>query len=77
MIIISRLLLLSEGVPYDRAAIEKLHPLNQALIITYFIMASAGLVFAVVCLLFNIVFRNRRVYYNIFTNPAPNKKVTT
>ena len=54
------LLLLSGGVLYDGAAEEKLHPLNKALTITSFMMASAGLVFTLVCLLFNIVFRNKK-----------------
>ena len=48
------------GVPYDGAVREELHGNHQALIILYSIAASAGLVFTVFCLLFNVVFRNRK-----------------
>ena len=54
------LLIVLGGVPYDGAVREVLDSNHQALIILYSIAASAGLVFTVFCLLFNMVFRNRK-----------------
>ena len=48
------------GVPYDGATSEKLHPNDNTLIIIYSIVTFAGLVLTVVCLLFNMVFRNKK-----------------
>jgi len=38
-----------------------LHTNNEALIAIYSIVASAGLVYATLCLLFNVIFRKRKV----------------
>ena len=50
----------SGGAPYDGAARERLRPNHLALVSTFSIAAIAGIVYAVVCLVFNIVFRNRK-----------------
>jgi hypothetical protein len=50
----------ADGVPYDGAAREKLHHNSLALVSIYSVAAITGITFAVVCLAFNIIFRNRR-----------------
>lgn len=48
------------GVPYDGAARERLHPNSLALVSIYSIAAIAGIAFAAFCLVFNIIFRNKK-----------------
>ena len=48
------------GVPYDGAPRNQLHLNSPVLVYVYSIAALAGIVFAAVCLVFNIVFRNRK-----------------
>ena len=50
----------ADGAPYDGAAREGLHQNSAALVSVYSVAASAGIMCAVVCLLFNIIFRNRK-----------------
>ena len=50
----------TDGIPYDGSAQEKLHPNHLALIITYSLLAVAGLMYAGVCLLFNTIFKSRK-----------------
>jgi len=50
----------ADGVPYDGAAVEVLHTNHEALMAIYSIAASAGLVYATLCLLFNVIFRKRK-----------------
>ena len=47
-------------VPPDGRPVNITNTYNLGLVITLDILATAGIVFAVVCLLFNIIFRNRR-----------------
>ena len=46
--------------PYDGYEVDTIHPNHLALIIIYDITAFVGLIFVAVCLVFNIVFRNRK-----------------
>ena len=48
------------GIPYDGYPEEVIHPNSTPLFIIYSIFASAGIVFVVVCLVFNIMFRNKK-----------------
>ena len=57
-------LLFSGGVPYDGAAQERIHPNSIVLVSIYSVAAFAGIVYAIACLLFNIIFRNRKYAYN-------------
>ena len=56
----SCMLLFLDGVPYDGLGVNSIHPNNLCLQIIYYIMASFGMIFAGVCLVFNIVFRERK-----------------
>ncbi|CAI8040047.1 hypothetical protein GBAR_LOCUS22327, partial [Geodia barretti] len=48
-----------EGIPNDGVPIEDVVTVSVALTVVYVILATAGLVFAVGCLLFNLLYRNR------------------
>ena len=48
------------GVPYDGAARVVLHTNNIGLEIVYSITVFAGLIYTVVCLLFNTIFRKNK-----------------
>ena len=50
----------TDGIPNDGLQIEEVVTVSVALTGVYVILATAGLVFAVGCLLFNIIFRQRR-----------------
>ena len=50
----------TEGIPNDGMAIEDVVTVSVALTVVYVILATAGLVFAVACILFNIIFRKKR-----------------
>ncbi len=47
-------------VPYDGVPIEEIETVAVPLTVVYSILASAGIVFAIVCLTFNFTFRKRR-----------------
>ena len=49
-----------DGIPPDGTPIVVINTLHTALIVIIDIIAVAGIVFATVCLIFNIVFRNKR-----------------
>ena len=46
--------------PYDGYEVDTIHQNHLALIIIYDIVAFFGLIFVAVCLVFNIVFRNKK-----------------
>ena len=48
------------AIPYDGAPEEKEVSVDPSLTIIFFILAAAGIVFAVVCLAFNFIFRNKK-----------------
>jgi gamma-aminobutyric acid type B receptor len=50
-----------EGIPNDGIPIEDVVTVSVALTVVYVILATAGLVFAVACILFNIIFREKRL----------------
>lgn len=58
----------ADGAPYDGAARAKLHPNTPVLVSLYSIAAIAGIAFAGFCLVFNIVFRNRRWVLSIIAS---------
>ena len=49
----------ADGVPNDGIPIEEVVTVSEALTAVYVIFAVAGLVYAVVCLLFNLIYRKR------------------
>ncbi len=48
------------AVPVDGMPREQLVTILQPLVIVYYCLATIGLIFAFVCLLFNFIFRNRK-----------------
>ena len=48
------------GVPYDGATLMTLHLNHIALVVLYSIAAVAGLVYAAICLVFNLLFRKKK-----------------
>ena len=48
------------GVPYDGFPDERIHQTPLPIVIIYSIMATVGLIFAITCLVFNVVFRQKR-----------------
>ncbi len=48
------------GVPRDGSAVTQFVTYHLALVIPYYILATAGLVFCTVCLVFNFTQRNKR-----------------
>ena len=53
-------LLIAGGAPYDGSAEDVIHNNHRAMEVLYSIMASAGLLFAIGCLVFNLLFRTRK-----------------
>ena len=51
---------LADGIPNDGVPIEKVVTVSVALTVVYVVFAVAGLVFTAVCLLFTIIFRDKR-----------------
>ena len=53
-------MLLDGAPPYDGYKMDTIHKNNLFLIVIYDIAAFVGLIFVAVCLVFNIVFRNKK-----------------
>ena len=49
-----------DGVPYDGVPEEEVVTVHTSVTVILAILATAGLVFTVVCLAFNFIFRKRR-----------------
>lgn len=47
-------------IPYDGYAQKKIREYNAAFVTVFTLLASAGVMFAGVCLAFNIIFRKRK-----------------
>ena len=52
-------------IPYDGVPVEEDVSVTLSVTVIFFILSSAGIVFAIVCLIFNFIFRNRKWAYNI------------
>ena len=56
-----RVSFLPDGIiPHDGVPIEDVVTVSLGLTVMYMILATAGIVFAVVCLTFTIIFRNTK-----------------
>ena len=53
-------LAIPDGIPNDGLPIEDIVTVHVGLTVVYVTLATAGLVFAVVCLVFNLVFRGKQ-----------------
>ena len=51
---------LSGGAPYDGSAVDAIHHNHVALVTIYSTLTTAGLVYTLICLVFNTLFRNKR-----------------
>ena len=49
-----------DGVPNDGIPIEEVVTVSVGLTVVYVILATAGFVFAVVCLAFTVIFRQKK-----------------
>lgn len=47
-------------IPGDGSPIDVLLPVKYPLVVGYYLLATIGICFALVCLLFNIIFRKRK-----------------
>ena len=47
------------GIPYDGVPDEKVVSISLALAIVFFILATSGILFAMACIVFNFVYRER------------------
>ncbi len=48
-------------IPYDGYPEESIDQYNIIMFVIYITMSTAGLIFAIVCLIFNIAFRNKKL----------------
>ena len=55
------LVLCIEGIPNDGTPIEDVVTVSLGLTVLYVILATAGIAFSVVCILFNLIFRQKRL----------------
>ena len=55
------LCLLIDGIPNDGIPDEDIVTVHIGITVVYVTLATAGLMFAVVCLVFNLVFRQKRL----------------
>ena len=56
------------GAPYDGAVRNELHSNNIWIVIVYCIAACTGLVYTLVCFLFNIIFRRNKLVCSLIRN---------
>ena len=49
-----------DGVPYDGVPIEKIVSLHVSLTVIFSILATSGIIFAVVCVVLNTHFRDKK-----------------
>ena len=52
--------LLDDLVPYDGVPIEKVVTVQVGLVVVVYILATAGILFALVCIIFNAVYRKTK-----------------
>ena len=48
------------GTPYDGFPDEVIHSTSTPLFVIYTLLSSIGIIFVIGCLLFNIIFRNKK-----------------
>ena len=54
------ILMCTEGIPHDGIPEEEIVTIHTSVTVIFVLLASAGVVFTVACLLFNFVFRKRK-----------------
>lgn len=58
-----------DGIPPDGTPISVTNTIHDAVIVIYDMIAALGIIFAICCLVFNIVFRNKKLV-NRFIKPC-------
>ena len=53
------MIIIKEGIPNDGTPIEDVVTVSLGLTVYYVILATAGMAFSVVCILFNLIFRQK------------------
>ena len=48
------------GVPFDGTPREKLQTVHLSVTVIFVVLSSAGIVFAVICVIFNFIFREKK-----------------
>ena len=59
-LLLTTILILLDGPPPDGTPVIVIHSFNIALVVLFDITAVLGIVFAIGCLIFNFVFKNRK-----------------
>jgi hypothetical protein len=54
------IIILLGGTPYDGRPVEIIEAVNISLTVIFIVLATAGIVLAIVCLIFNFIFRERK-----------------
>ena len=57
---------ITAGIPYDGVPNNQTDVLHWGVVVPIYLMATAGTVFAVACLAFNFIFRNRKYVHITF-----------
>ena len=50
----------SGGPPLDGTPLKVVRTFNIVLVVTFYCLATLGIMFAITCLMFNVIFRNRK-----------------
>ena len=56
----------SDGIPYDGIPIEEVVTVSVVATVIYIILATAGIIFAAICILFTLIFRKKKQVFNWF-----------
>jgi hypothetical protein len=49
-----------DGIPPDGAPLQVINTFHIALVVIFYLLATTGIIFAVGCFLFNLIFRKRK-----------------
>ena len=55
---------LLDGTPYDGAPIPQIQSIHVAVTVVFVTLSTAGIVFAIACMIFNFIFRERKYVLN-------------
>lgn len=58
---------IADGVPYDGVPEEEIVTVHVSVTAVFVFLATAGLVFTVLCLVFNFFYRKKKLVFSILT----------
>ena len=67
LLLISSLYFVTDGVPYDGVPEDDIEKVHVSLTITFCLLSTMGIVFALSCMLFNYLYRDRRYFSSMYT----------